>query len=207
MSVFARSVESDRVCYRSPVLCGNPKWVPLQNWEVFMWLYWSAFAISMLWTLGVSWAWALNRLPNTAESAIVIVSISLVIIVEFVVICVLAGRNALPRQQPRAGITQRNPAISKATLRARTSCNPAPKKKATSMPKDRWPMPLGQFLLLRESMPLSLFSKATRYGDSGASWRSIRGRGYTSRDCPNRRPAGIEFSARCIDGRHLHFQK
>jgi hypothetical protein len=62
----------------------------------------------MLWTLGVSWAWALNSLPTTAESAIIIVSLCLVVIVESVVICVFAGRSSAARQQQQRADSNAN---------------------------------------------------------------------------------------------------
>lgn len=47
-----------------------------------MWLYWSAFAVVMLWTLGVSWLWALNDLPLGRGADIIVVTLSIVCIIE-----------------------------------------------------------------------------------------------------------------------------
>jgi hypothetical protein len=74
--------------------------------QLSMWVYWAAFAVVMLWVLGVSWAWALNVLPTNASSAIVIVAVCAVCIVEGIALCVLALR-ASGQPQQRAVHNQR----------------------------------------------------------------------------------------------------
>ena len=65
---------------------------------LIVWLYWSAFAVIMLWTLGVSWAWALNALPTTAESAVIIVAVSIICIIQSVALCLISQRASRKRQ-------------------------------------------------------------------------------------------------------------
>ena len=41
-----------------------------------MWIYWSAFSVVMLWTLGVSWIWALSNPPSHTENVIAFSSLA-----------------------------------------------------------------------------------------------------------------------------------
>ena len=72
------------------------------------WLFWSAFAVIMLWTVGVSWMWALNALPTTAESAVIIVTVAIICIIQSVALCLISQR--ISRQHYQRSVHDRNSA-------------------------------------------------------------------------------------------------
>lgn len=58
-----------------------------------VWIYWSAFALIMLWVLGVSWAWALlSYSPTNAISIIAIVALAIIGIIETVALCFVSQK-------------------------------------------------------------------------------------------------------------------
>ena len=57
------------------------------DWLPTMWAYWSAFAVVMLWTLGVSWMWALSNPPSHTENVIAFTSLAVVCIIETIALC------------------------------------------------------------------------------------------------------------------------
>ncbi len=77
-----------------------------------MWIYWSAFSVVMLWTLGVSWIWALSNPPSHTENVIAFSSLAATCIIETIALCYVVdwalrrGQNPQGNQQYAANLSQ-----------------------------------------------------------------------------------------------------
>jgi hypothetical protein len=89
------------------------------------WLLWSAFAVIMLWVLGVSWLWALDDLPPGRGIHIIVLSLSIVCIVETIALCVVATgqKEKYPSADEQEGGANQSIAIATWMMFVATVCN------------------------------------------------------------------------------------